>query len=277
MKRLTPSAIVLPVPSVVLSFLVLVAAASTSASTIFSEPFDYSLGSSLSGQNGGSGFSGAWSGGNSSIVSGLAGAPTAVQVGSDTASRSLSSAVSTASGDIFVAYRVNVANFSGGNYAGLSFWNGDTEELFSGIPWQAQSFGFDAHAGNGGDDIKSINFMPTSSVTYLIVLGLVDSVTSGKVDIKLWATSDLVTSISALVAGSPNAQLLGVKSDFTITSIRLAGDYSGGLKLGGLGSASTALEAAALSTPIPEPSTYGLVLGGLVLAGAAIRRRRANK
>jgi len=29
-------------------------------------------------------------------------------------------------------------------------------------------------------------------------------------------------------------------------------------------------------TPIPEPSTYGLILGGLALAGAGIRRRRAK-
>ena len=34
---------------------------------------------------------------------------------------------------------------------------------------------------------------------------------------------------------------------------------------------------AAIATPVPEPSTYGLALGALALAGAAMRRRGAGK
>ena len=38
------------------------------ATSIFTETFNYPVGANLDGQNGGSGFSGAWTGGNSTIV-----------------------------------------------------------------------------------------------------------------------------------------------------------------------------------------------------------------
>lgn len=112
----------------------LLKSASASAVTIFTEPFDYAVGENLQGQNGGSGLSGAWSGGNSTIVNGFVGASAAVQVGDEIASRSLSTVISTSSGDIFVAYRVRVSDFTNGNYTGLSFWHEGNEQFFYGIP-----------------------------------------------------------------------------------------------------------------------------------------------
>ena len=135
---------------------------------LFTENFNYTVGSNLAGQNGGSGFSGAWSGGNSTIVAGLGGTGNAVQIGSSIASRSLSSTFSTSGNTFYISYLMNVSNFSGGNYTGISLWNGGSEEMFFGIPYGTGNFGFDAHAGNGAADIKTVNFSPATSTTYLV-------------------------------------------------------------------------------------------------------------
>lgn len=249
------------------------------AGVLFSEPFDYSVGANLANQNGGTGFSGAWGAGNSTIVAGLGGSGNAVQIGSSIAARSLSAPTSTSGTSFYLTYLMNASDFSAGNYTGLSLWNSSTEEMFLGIPWNAGSFGFDAHAGNGSADIKTVNFTPSTNTTYLIAFGLVPSATSGKVDVKMWATSNLGVDPTALVAGAANASLDGVKSNFTFDTLKVAGNYAGSLKVAGF-AASPAISEATQSTvlAVPEPATWAIGLVGIVGAGwGALRRSKRAK
>ena len=249
---------------------------SAHSALLFTENFNYTVGSNLAGQNGGSGFSGAWSGGNSTIVAGLGGTGNAVQVGDSIASRSLSSTFSTSGNTFYISYLMNVSNFSGGNYTGISLWSGATEQVFFGIPYGAGKFGFDAHGGTGAGGIKSVDFSPATNTTYLITLGLLPSATPGKVDLKMWATSDLGVDPNTLVSGAANASLLGTRDNFSFSTVKLNGDYAGSLKVSGIATAPTASEAINFSTqsapPVPEPGTWAAA--ALLAGGAAFARWR---
>ena len=200
---------------------------------------------------------------------------TRVQIGSSISSRPLSATTSTSGTSIYLTYLMNSSDFSGGNYTGISLWNGGTEEMFLGIPYEAQKFGFDAHAGNGPADIKSVDFTPATNVSYLIAVGLVPSATSGKVDVKMWATSNLAVNPDTLVAGTPNASLLGVKNNFSFDTLKVAGDYAGSLKVAGIASSPNVSEAAAVTVAtVPEPST--LALAGLGVVVAVVLNRKKN-
>lgn len=252
----------------------LLAAAPARTALLFTENFNYTVGSNLSGLNGGTGFSGAWSGGDSTIVAGLGGTGNAVQVGTS-GTRSLSSTFSTTGNSYYISYLMRVSAFTGGQYTGLSLFDGGSEQMFFGIPWQTQNFGFDAHAGVVGD-IKTINFTPSTNTTYLITLGLLPSATPGKVDVKMWATNNLGVDPDTFVGGAPNASLLGVKDNFSFNTLRLGGDYAGNLKLAGVANAPTAAEAINFSTqsgePVPEPGTWAAA--ALLAGGAAFARWR---
>jgi len=242
------------------------------ATSIFTETFNYSVGANLDGQNGGSGFSGAWTGGNSTIVGGIGGAGTsALQVGTES-KRTLLSTFNTAGNSFYLSYIMNASDFSGGNYTGISLWQGNVENMFIGIPWNAQKFGFDAHGGNGSADIKTIDFTPAANTSYLVTFALLPSATSGKVDIKLWATSNLNVDANTLLSAVPNASLIGSRNDFTFDNLRVNGNYAGALKLSGLSGATTAAETISTSVAsVPEPSALSLLLVGL--GGLTLFRR----
>ena len=244
------------------------------ATSIFTESFNYSVGANLDGQNGGSGFSGAWTGGNSTIVGGIGGAGTsALQIGNES-KRTLLSTFNTAGNSFYLSYIMNASDFSGGNYTGISLWQGNTENMFLGIPWNAQKFGFDAHGGNGAADIKTVDFTPLANTSYLVTFGLLPSATAGKVDIKLWATSNLNTDANTLLSAAPNAALLGSRNNFTFDNIRVNGNYAGALKLSGLSSATTAAEtiSTSVASVVPEPSSVSLLVVGMGVV--ALRRAR---
>ena len=74
------------------------------AASLFTETFNYTVGSGLAGKSGGTGFSGAWTGGDSTIVAGIGGGATALQVGSSMASRTLLSTQNTFGQTIYLSY-----------------------------------------------------------------------------------------------------------------------------------------------------------------------------
>ena len=242
------------------------------ATSIFTETFNYSVGANLNGQNGGSGFSGAWTGGNSTIVGGIGGAGTsALQVGTES-KRTLLSTFNTSGNSFYLSYVMNSSDFFGGNYTGISLWQGNTENMFLGIPWNARKFGFDPHKGL---PIQSVDFNPLTNTSYLVTFALLPSATSGKVDIKLWATSNLNIDATTLLSAAPNASLIGTRDNFTFDNLRVNGNYAGALKLSGLSSATTGAEAMSVSVAsVPEPSALSLLVVGL---GGLIALRRVRR
>ena len=250
------------------------------ASILISEPFNYTVGINLAGQNGGTGFSGAWDSGNSTIVTGFGGSGNAVQIGrvEPAQLRSLSNTAGTSEQPLYFTYLMNVSTFGAGNFSGLSLWNSTNEVMFFGIPWNRTSFGFDARAGFGEADIKTINFTPAANTTYLFALGLLPSITAGKVDVNLWATSDLGVDPAALVAGTANASLLGVKNNFSFNRFGMNGNYSNFSRLAGIAASTNVSQAAALTvSAVPEPSTWALLLtAGAGALGWRARQKRSG-
>jgi hypothetical protein len=228
-------------------------AALSQAAVIIADDFSYTDGS-LNGQNGGTGFSGAWS--SNSNVSGGA----AATVGANsTATRSFSSAFAS-TGTIWISfdwgYDSTPAN--GNSYGGLTFYTGGTENFLIGNTWPDPS----------PHNVWSINGAAVSSESNVGMKTAVARIQLGTgaastVDLWVGGTGSPVDVSGAALLTSTGLDLDGVDG------IRILG-YSGNGANQGFDNLVIGTTMADVDA-VPETSTA--LLGGIGLL-ALLRRRR---
>jgi len=211
-----------------------------SAEVIFCEPFSYSVGDPLTGQGGGTGFGGDWSGGHTTITSApLAPGANSVAFGNgDPAFRELSDPRSTAGTTCYFAFLCSLSSDSG-IYAGFSLFSRGTENMFFGIPSGSKALGF-------GSPTVKMSAPVELDTTYLVVYSLTGTgdEATGTLDIKMWVATDLGVDPTTLTTDVPLAESLATRANFSFDRIRLSGDYEpGAMKIQGLSAATTITEA----------------------------------
>ncbi len=209
------------------------------ASIIFTDDF--------SGEGSGTGWSDTWSAGTISDGS--------INVPNTTSFRELTTNMDPQDVDFWFVSNLKM-NGNSGNWVGLSFFNGGTEDLFFGMDGGTTTWEFDTRAM--GDQ--------TSSVPVLFGVNqlLIAHVTAGSID--MWIDPADTSSESAL--GTADKSYSGNTSDESAwTRIRIGTNMSG-VEVFDMTAATTFGEA------IPEPTTLGM----LALAGGGllfIRRKLA--
>jgi len=228
---------------------------------IFSDAFSYSNGN-LAGNNGGTGWSGAWSGSNASQVTnslpGTSGKSIRISNDATVTTRTLSTPITTGSTTYYLSFVFNANPFQdgSGDYAGITLM-GDydptsdfTPSLFVGMPGSSGKLGFDwARQGDG-------LYSATNNTNYLVLLkiGYIPATTTTQV--KFYATTNLNMSGNDLVNSPELATMDGDgTSNFTIKKVEIAGGYNlslGEIKIAGLTLANTANDAvSATQTALP--------------------------
>ena len=242
-------------------------ATAAKAAILASDSFDYALGP-IAGLNGGTGFSGAYTGVGSvtapgQTYPGLTNAGnTFTTNGSDQgAFRNFTTPIGTDSGTVFVRFLGSNTTVGDPNYAGFSFFTGASEELFLGKTFNAPNYGFEvtgvpfsATTGPGGT---------ISATSSLLVYRLTFGPTTDTIDFFYNPGSTL---------GTPDATFTTADNTpfpATFTGIRL----QSGNNAATFDYDEIVIGTQAADVLIPEPSVLGLV--GIVAAGLVIRRRRA--
>ena len=261
------------------------------AGILFADSFRYANGN-LSGNAGGSGWTGAWAGG-AGASGNLVSAPLVANPGDATArsiqisknasatTRSLSTTYASGANSYYVSFVFNASPYSSQNaYAGVSLYLSSDlppvsttsgNSLFLGMPGSSGQLGFDWQ--NRGDALLAA----ASATNYLVLVAITPGTTASNTWMKLFATTDLTMTGSALAATTA----VGAIDDasFSFDSVEIAGNYnSGTINFAGLAMADNANDAVTFTqNAVPGPGAM-LVLALAARFGAApgSARRRAS-
>ncbi len=257
----------------------LVATEASHATLLVSDAFDYAAGD-LAGNGGGTGFSGAWSGGggaNKNQVLSTSifepGDPSArsVQIASlfGVTTRSLASTyVSGGATTCYVSFLFNANPFESGNhFAGIGLAGpGATDSLFMGMPGGTGGLGFDWNARG------TLTGPASNNASYLVLVEIKAGV-GATTTVSMFATTDLSMSGTALMATTPIGVLSNM-ADFSFDSVTIAGTYTpGSIQLGRFAIADNANEAVAFSGLSVVPGSGGAMLATVAASGVGRRRR----
>jgi hypothetical protein len=248
---------------------------SAKAQLIASDEFDYSS-SNLDGQGGGVGWGDTWGGGsaNFSITSGLTYSSlqtlgNAVTGGGQTY-RTLSAPVAS-SGSVYVAFLLNQ---SSANYANVGVFSGSTELVSIGDTYTgsgpSSTYSFNASSnvpGAGGGVYVSSGVSIDTTSTQLLVLEIDNS---NPLQTSFYMYLNPAIGGAAPLQSTAVASFVATAGGFTFDRVRIedAGGTIDELRIG---------SDFASVTPVPEPTTMGLLLMAGGGAAMAIRRRKLGR
>ena len=238
---------------------------------VISEPFDYTAGLALVGLNGGTNWGGAWTGsGTPTIQSPNLDFPGSPETGNKavleyngstyTNFRLLNSVIDeTAFSSVTFSFLFNLTGNdaeTGIRFAGLSFFNGGTEQIFFGKPGNTTEVGYEKYAG--GTDVAGVDVSFNSSTVFRFVANITFNPTG----------DDLMTIALTDNSGSVNETWtnLNLGASFAFDRVRLIRDFA-------LDSGINPEFDEISFTAVPEPGTWSL-LAGAGAVGLLLRRRR---
>jgi hypothetical protein len=235
------------------------------AAPVLQDEFIYTAGP-IAGQAGGSGFTGAYSGAGTVSLPGLsypglqtAGGKFTTASSNNGAFRTIPTINTDTSAPLYVAFLAST-NGATPNYGGISFYDGNTEELFLGKPSGTNNYGFDVSGAAGGVGTTG----PAASTTPdLLVYRLTFTPAGDTIDFFANPTpGGALPLVPTATFAIPEATFAGDQ----FTQIRLqSGDQT--INFDEFRTGATFADVA----PTPEPSA---VAAFAAIAGAAVIRRR---